>query len=178
MSAEIINIYAESHPNQRLIGKRYTDGDRNEFGMFSHKWGEWFAGGLFEKLAAHATPDAANGDSYIGLCGSKPNGAEGEFEYWIGMFFPEGTPPLDGFDYADIPAAEVGVCWVKGTEPDIYMQSLSCYAELAGEGMTVPHSETAMAGRWWEFERYNCPRFTEPDADGNVILDICVYLKA
>lgn len=23
----------------------------------------------------------------------------------------------------------------------------------------------------WCFERYNCPRFTTPDADGNVILD-------
>ena len=177
MSAEIIKTYMESHPNLRLIGKRYTNEDRNEFGLFSGKWGEWFAGGLFEKLKAHATPDATNEGAYIGFCRADNNQSE-SFEYWIGLFFPEGTPPLDGFDYADIPASGVGVCWVKGTEPDIYMQSLQCYAEFMSEGMVVSHSEVETTSRWCEFERYNCPRYTAPDADGNVILDICMYLKA
>jgi len=176
MSAEIIKTYKESHPNLRLIGKRYTNDDRNEFGMFSHKWGEHLSGDFFAKLKAHATPDPTNGGACIGMCGLKPNGDEGEFEYWIGMFFPEGTEPPEGFDYVDIPASEVGVCWVKGTEPDIYMQSAQCYQAIASEGMAAPQDMTEM-GRWWEFERYS-ERFDAPDADGNVILDICVYLKA
>lgn len=32
-------------------------------------------------------------------------------------------------------------------------------------------------GKCWKFfERYNCPRFTEPDEKGDMILDICAYL--
>lgn len=30
----------------------------------------------------------------------------------------------------------------------------------------------------WHFERYNCPRFTTPDAQGNVILDYGVPLAS
>ncbi|MGX6443548.1 hypothetical protein ACWM35_10045 [Neobacillus sp. K501] len=37
--------------------------------------------------------------------------------------------------------------------------------------------ETDEAGAWWFFERYGCPRFTTPDKDGNVILDICHFVK-
>ena len=32
-------------------------------------------------------------------------------------------------------------------------------------------------GAWWFFERYACPRFTTPDENGAVILDIGHYVK-
>ena len=38
------------------------------------------------------------------------------------------------------------------------------------EGMRIIADEQ---GAFWFFERYVCPRFTEPDSQGNVILDIC-----
>jgi predicted transcriptional regulator YdeE len=171
MGAEIIKVYREAQPALRLIGKRYLDRDRDpNTGLFAPKWGEWHANGWFDLLEKHAAPDATNGGAYIGLMGSGDDG----FEYWIGIFFPEGTEPPDGFDYADIPASDVGVCWIRGTEPDIYTQTLQCYAELLGEDMRVPTRDAL--GRWYEFERYNCPRFTDADADGNVILDYAVYL--
>ena len=175
MVAEIIKVYKESHPALRLIGRRYTNEDRNEHGMFSDKWGELLGGDFFARLREHATPDSVNEGAAIGICGSKSNGGAGEFEYWIGMLFPEGTPDLEGFDSADIPASEVGVCLVKGTEPDVYMQSQRCYGALAAAGFAVPQDMADM-GRWWEFERYT-ERFDEKDAEGNSVLDICVYLK-
>jgi hypothetical protein len=30
---------------------------------------------------------------------------------------------------------------------------------------------------WCAFERYNCPRFTEPDENGDVILDYGILLE-
>ncbi len=30
---------------------------------------------------------------------------------------------------------------------------------------------------WWFFERYCSPRFTNPDYQGNIILDICHFIK-
>ena len=32
-------------------------------------------------------------------------------------------------------------------------------------------------GAIWFFERYCCPRFTTPDADGKIILDLGYYIK-
>jgi len=32
-------------------------------------------------------------------------------------------------------------------------------------------------GAFWFFERYACPRFTEPDGEGNNILDICHFVE-
>lgn len=29
----------------------------------------------------------------------------------------------------------------------------------------------------WYFERFVCPRYTEPDEFGKVIMDYCIYLK-
>jgi predicted transcriptional regulator YdeE len=177
MSAEIIKVYKESHPPLRIIGKRYTQAERDpETGLFSPRWGEWFAAERFAELEALTPQDETNGGAYIGLIGnSDENNSDDGVEYWIGMFFPRETPVPEGFDSADIPASEVGVCWLHGTEPKLYTQSLECAAALLAEDMPVPRHDEL--GRWWEFERYNCPRFTEPDADGKIILDYGVYLK-
>ena len=43
------------------------------------------------------------------------------------------------------------------------------------QGMEIISDE---AGAYWFFERYTCPRFTTPDEDGNVILDICQYVAS
>lgn len=38
--AEIIKVYRESLMAIRLIGRRYTNADRDEYGSFSSKWCE------------------------------------------------------------------------------------------------------------------------------------------
>ncbi|MDR1822160.1 MAG: hypothetical protein LBQ91_06970 [Oscillospiraceae bacterium] len=167
MSAEIINAVREDYPALRFIGKRYTNADCDPVtGMFSNKWEQWHSEGLFGALAGHANPAPEHGDSCLAFMG-----ADGEeFEYWIGIFFPEGTPVPDGFDVADIPALSAGVCYIKGTEPDIYLQHDRCVAELLAEEITAS-TDLAKPRRWFAFERYSCPRYTEPDGQGNVILD-------
>lgn len=100
---------------------------------------------------------------------------EGEaFEYWIGMFLPEGTVPPKGYDYIDFSASNLGVCWLQGKEPEIYGKEEECANKLSEEGYAIVTDE---AGAWWFFERYGCPRFTKPDENGNVILDICHFVK-
>ena len=49
MAVEIVKTYKEHFPSLRLIGKRYSDEDRQN-GSFGHKWGEWFQNGWFDKL--------------------------------------------------------------------------------------------------------------------------------
>lgn len=166
--AKVIKVSKESFPPIRLIGKRYTDIDRGRDGGFSQKWGEWFEQGYFRPLEQLGTAPAS-GDAYIGCMR-----CVGEFEYWIGMFFPEGTPVPDGYMFVDIPAGDVGICWIYGRQDtgELYGQEAHemCVARIKEAGWSI-------ADNPWFFELYNCPRFTTPDEEGNVILDYGMYLQ-
>jgi len=48
--------------------------------------------------------------------------------------------------------------------------------ELPADAVSAASTTTDPEPRWLSFERDNCPRFTDPDAQGNVILDFAVYL--
>ena len=96
------------------------------------------------------------------------------FEYWIGKFMPENTIVPDGFDYVDFPNIELGVCWVYGKEEEVYCLEDKCADRLKEDGFEVVLDEK---GAWWFFERYCCSRFDIPDDKGNIILDICHFIK-
>ena len=172
---EIINAYRQAMPNLRFIGKKYGDGDRGADGGFGAQWGEFFEKGWFGVLeglmGGKADETCGDGGAYIGLMRDK----RGEpFQYWVGMFAPAGTQAPEGFEFVDFPASSLGVSWIKGPESEIYMKEEKCWERLEAEGM-----EGALDGdvACWFFERYQCPRFTEPDENGNVILDICFFVK-
>ena len=165
---EIIKAYRQSIGALRFIGKKYSDSDRVN-GMFGAKWGEWFENGWFgviEKQTGESLKSIyEDGDAYIGLMRDQ----NGEFEYWIGIFMPENTDVPDGFSYIDFAKSELGVCWVYGKEETVYFLEGKCGERLIAEGFEIVSE--------WCFERYACPRFTTPDEKGNVILDVCFYIK-
>lgn len=169
--AEIVNVEKITFPALRLIGRRYTEADRKN-GFFSHKWGEWHEGNLFAPLERLPLPegDAFFDGSYIGALRM----LDGSFEYWIGMFFPEDTPVPEGYESARLPEGNCAVFWIKGNEAsgEIYGMSAErlCQAELDRRGWMRKDDG-------WHFERYNCPRFTAPDGEGNVILDYGIPLE-
>ncbi|MCL2462964.1 MAG: hypothetical protein FWF44_09885 [Defluviitaleaceae bacterium] len=176
---ELIKSYRQEVPALRFIGMKYGDEDRVD-GGFGKQWGEFFENGWFSALEGLAGGDpkgtCEDGDSYVGLMRWK----EGEpFQYWIGMFLPAGTetPPelqSTGFRHADFPAASLGVCWLHGPESEVYMKEEQCAERLGADGMKiVPDTD----GAYWFFERYQCPRFTTADENGNIILDICHYVE-
>ena len=172
--AEIIKAYRQNLPQARFIGRKYGDSDRVN-GGFGKQWDEWFANNWFAVIENQAGgkikelyPD---GDAYLGLMRWKT----GEpFEYWIGMFLPPETEVPDGFGFIDFPESNLGVCWLHGTMDDVFCKEDQCAARLGEEGFEI----TADAnGAWWFFERYGCPRFTTPDGEGKIILDICHFIK-
>ena len=169
---EIVKTYRQHIPPLRFVGLRYGDGDRVD-GGFGAQWGEWFANGRFEvleKTCGSLKNVYEDGDAYIGLMRWK----DGEpFEYWVGIFFPENAPVPEGYASVDFPASDLGVCWLRGKEGEVYCQEEACANRLQQEGMTVVPDER---GAFWFFERYGCPRFTTPDAEGNIILDICHFV--
>ena len=167
----VVRIERQRFPACRFAGIRYKNSDRRD-GTFSHLWGEWFQTGRFDALEALQTPEfrAAFPDAgaYWALMRSN-SGAPEDFEYWIGMFLPPDAA-ADGVETLPFPASEAAVCWLKGPEEELSPLEGQCFAFLRGEGF-----EPA-AGAYF-FERYACPRFTTPDEDGGVILDLGFFTE-
>jgi len=167
---EIVKVYKEKLPSIKLVGKRYTNKDRDESGTFAQYWQQCVQEGWPDFLKqCESIPEVS--DDLIGAM--RMTGDGGDFEYWIGAFLAPGAEVPDGFESVEIPAGEVGVCWLYGNDKngELYSEEASdlSMAALAEKGWKFSE-------KGWFFERYNCPRFTASDEKGNVILDICTYL--
>ncbi|MDR2504853.1 MAG: GyrI-like domain-containing protein [Oscillospiraceae bacterium] len=161
---EIKKVFTETVPAGRLIGKRYTDEDKVG-GSFGAKWGEFMQRGWFAAL------EQAGGKvefDYVAIMRMN----EGEFEYWIGMFFDKNANVPEGFESIDTEEFEAAVFWIYGNAEngEIYCQEDACLAEMNKRGWRKKQDG-------WEIERYNCPRFTGPDDAGNVILDYYIQIS-
>ena len=169
--AELVKVYGQNIPAMRFIGRKYGEKDVMR-GGYGHIWGEWFGKGLFvplEKLYEAQRAGIQDDDAYIGLMRHKP----GEpFEYWIGMLFAADAHVPDGYDYVDFDESRLGVAWLKGVEAEIYAAE-----DVAVNGLDEAgyHPAADRNGACWYMERYACPRFTSPDEQGDVTLDICVF---
>ena len=173
MSVEIVKVYKQEVPALRFIGKKYGDNDRID-GMFRKYWGDFFQNGWFDLIVKQTDKDLKllfeDGDAAIGLMREK----DGEpFEYWIGRFMPDKTPVPEGFEHKDFPKSTLGVCWLSGKEPEIYKKEAKCWEKLSENGYEGKFDSD---GACWFMERYVGSRF-EPDEEGNIILDICFYVK-
>lgn len=159
---EIINACIEECPACRFIGKRYTPQDSVN-GSYASKWGEWWQNNLFAPLEELPHMPLV-GDSTMAAM----RVVNGELEYWIGFFCPVDAAAPAGYEAVGIAPRRYGVLWVKGNESNGELYSMEayhlCLAELNRQGWKGVEGD-------WCFERYNCPRFTTPDADGRVILD-------
>ena len=160
MSVTIKEITIETCPATRLIGKKYEHGPN---------WGEWWANDWFSVLEKNKRLPM-NGDAYIGAV----HIVNGMPEYFIGMFFPLDTNVPDGFDFVDIEPLDYAVCYLydkEGSDAFYAMETHNmCLEELKSLGLKRKEDD-------WCFERYNCPRFTTPDENGNVILDYAISIE-
>lgn len=154
MAVKLLEIKKESCPATRLIGRKYTG---------APNWGEWWENEWFAVLEQNPCLPI-NGDAYIGAV----HIVEGMPERWIGMFFPAGTEVPDGFESIDIEPQEYAVCYLsdkEGSRGFFTMETHDmCLEALRAAGFARKEDD-------WCFERYNCPRYTTPDGEGNVILD-------
>ncbi len=157
---KILEVKRESCPAARLIGKRYKKGVN---------WGEWWANDWFSKLEVNPRLPF-NGDAYIGAV----HIVDGKPERWIGELFPVDTEVPEGFDYVDMEPLEYAVCYLydKENSGEFYTKDTHnmCLEELKAHHLKRKEDD-------WCVERYNCPRFTTPDEEGNVILDYAVSIE-
>jgi len=159
----LVNFQFRSLPALRVIGKAVhpkMDMKENPIPAF---WEKCFSDGTFKVLselpAEHVDKD------YVGLMCDWGEGQE-TWTYICGMLLAAGTPVPEGFDYKDIPAATAAVAWIQGPEKENYQVAHPLtQQELEKRGFRFDQS----AG--WCMEYYNCPRFTQAQPNGDVILD-------
>lgn len=135
----------------------------------SVNWGEWWPNNWFDDLET-IQGLSINDNGYIGAV----HIVDGMPEYWIGMFFPSDTEVPQGFDYVDIEPLKYAVFYLYGAESDSEFYTMEthdmCLEELKAQNLKRKEDD-------WCFERYNCPRFTTHDANGNVILDYAISIE-
>ncbi len=158
---KLLEIGQEQCPAARLIGKKYEG---------NPEWDAWWENDWFAALEAAAQRLPINGDAYIGAV----HIVDGMPEYWIGMFFPVDTEVPEGFAYVDIEPLHYAVCYLYDKEGsgDFYTMDTHnrCLEALKARNLKRKEDD-------WCFERYNCPRFTTPDEQGNVILDYAISIE-
>lgn len=173
--AELIKTYVENAPKCKLVGKRYTNDDRRD-GNYRHLWHEWFEKGHFKTLEALLTPEWMSNfpeaGSYLGFMRIKQPDT---FEYWIGLFAPSDAKVPEGFDSLNLPDVTYGVGFIKGTEPQIFLADEKVHEALLEQGHRLQFDGD---GCEWVVERYQHPRFTTPDEQGDKILDILMRIEA
>jgi hypothetical protein len=163
MDAEIIKVYKQTVPALRFIGKKGMD------------WGAWCQNGWWDVLAKLVDENSKKAyedwGSHLGLIRHK----EGDpFDYSVGMLLPGKPTVPDGFEYHDFSDGTFGVCWVYGKENEVHGHGDECKKRLEEQGHKILCDTD---GTYWYFERDGCPRFTTPDEKGNVIADVCYYIK-
>lgn len=164
---KIVNVVTEEIPKVKLIGKKYTDADRDEKGSFSDKWANWLENDT-DKLYEQCTELNGVNKGYVGAM--KFN--NGQFEYWIGRLFDVNSATPSEMEDVIIDGGELGVCYLYGSQAEIYGEKPlnSCVQKLKNEGYTILKDG-------WIMERYDNDRFMNEDKDGNIILDYCFYLE-
>ncbi len=173
---EITKVLYEQLPAVKLMGKCYTNDDRDAFGGYGGKWGEWFQNGYFAALEAIGeAKDIENG--YLGFMRCNEDGSN--FEYWIGMFLPTDAPVPEGFAALDIPSGKLCTFFLYGREDDgLYAMHDACMQRLFGEEKQQLRNDVFPGKRTYcFFERYNCPRFTQEDEQGKKTLDYCAFVE-
>jgi len=163
MEGQIIKVYQQELPATRFIGKK-------GFG-----WDTWFQNGWFEVLEGLIDEDFKNvyedWGAYLGLYRFEKDDT---YEYYIGMLLPENTTVPEGFEHIDFPKSTLGVCWAYGAMPTVHSMMNVAYKRLEDDGYTIAPDKN---GAVWCIERCGCPRYTDPDEKGNVILDFCFIVE-
>jgi len=163
---QITGHRTEDLPPRRLIGKRYTNLDRDQTGSFAPKWKLWMQTRSCEPLFLLKLEGEAG--EILGFMRS----VDGNFEYWIGRHCrPDAAVPT-GYESLDLPAAKIAVVFLRGPagDPAIFQQHDDCLKHLAQAGFSLARPP-------FFAERYVTGRFCHPDADGLITLDYLVSVQ-
>ena len=160
--SQLVKFEVEDLPAMRIVGKAvYPKMDMKENPIPAF-WGQCFGDDTFSTLEAQAS-DVLDA-SYVGfMCDWS---GTGHFTYICGMMMKAGCSVPEGFAYKDCAPAKAAIGWIQGQEKENY-DAAHQFTQGEMEKQGYQFDEQAQ----WCMELYNCPRFTQPMENGDVILD-------
>jgi len=102
---------------------------------------------------------------YIGVMIDWDKG-DGDFSYIVGMFMKPGAEIPEGFFSRKLDSVKVAVGWIEGKDVQDVCSNAHELTEQALKSNGFGNSSMK-----WCAEVYNCPRFTAPGENGEIILD-------
>ncbi|MBC7320656.1 GyrI-like domain-containing protein [bacterium] len=169
--SNLVNLSFIDFGPARVIGKKTiarVEGAENPIPQF---WMKCLEDGTLQVL--ESMPSYILNPAYIGWEGEYDPNTQ-EFSYIVGMLMKPDTPIPEGFDFRDLPSCKMAIGWIKGKEPEIYMDGvyliLSSMRDLGFE-----YDESA----GYMIEVYTYERFVMPQERGEdeVILDLYIPCK-
>ncbi len=170
--AKLIKFEVVELPKIYVIGKelRYSmDAHMKGDNRIGALWNQCFAEELFTTLEKQA--DFIFDPAYVGVMLDWGKG-DGDFSYVCGMLFKEGASVPEGCVIKEIDATKAAVSWIQGKDiNDICSQAHEMTQKKMRE-QNLPCDQTT-----WCMEFYNCPRYTTPDENGEIILDYYIPVQ-
>jgi predicted transcriptional regulator YdeE len=163
---KIIKLQVEELPALCVVGKQLKV-DMQELqkeNPIPAFWGKCFSDETFATL--EKLTDYIVNDAYVGWMADWSSN-DGYFTYICGMLMKVDCPiPEGGFVSRTIEPSTVAIGWIQGpsTSEVCSMAHHSTQKALEEDGYSCDNAQ-------WSMELYNCPRFTTPDENGNIILD-------
>jgi predicted transcriptional regulator YdeE len=169
---ELIKFEVKKLPNLKLVGKelRYNmeahmKGD-NRIPAF---WDKCFEDGIFSLLEKQA--DFVYDNSYVGVMLDWDKG-DGDFSYIVGMLMKDGASVTEGYVCRDIEETDVAIGWIKGKNTADVCSAAHPLTEKA-----IKENGYKCEQMKWCMELYNCPRFSQPDENGDIVLDYYIPVE-
>ncbi len=170
--AELIKFEVKELPKLCVIGKelRYNMEElmkgNNPIGPF---WTKCFADNIFAELEKQE--QFIFDKAYVGFMSEWDN-SDGNSSYICGIMFKEGAVVPDGFVMKEIQPTKAAVSWIRGKDTaDV------CIGAHEMTEKAISENGQSSEGLTWCMELYNCPRFTNPDENGEIILDYYIPIK-
>ena len=135
-------------------------------------WETCMSDGTFTVLEQNR--DLLYDSAYVGFMTDWDRG-DGCFSYICGMLYKEGSPVPGGYISRETEPTDAAISWIRGRDVDDVCQNAHTLTEQA-----VKDAGYSLDALKWTMELYHCPRFTTPDAYGEIILDYyipCTRIK-
>ena len=169
---KLIKFETSEIPEVLVIGKefRYNMEElmkgNNPLGGY---WGACMKDEIFKVLESQ--PEHVYDKAYVGVMTDWDKG-DGDFSYIIGMLMKPSANVPDGYHSKKLDATKVAVAWVQGKDTE----------DVCGDAHELTEKALKEKGcvcekMSWSMELYNCPRFTDPDENGEIILDYYIPIN-